>query len=72
MANPQTNPGILQLAAELAAGRTTSRKLTEEAPGFVQVPCRNEARTLECREADSTARSFEHLEQRRQPRRVVG
>src|SRR5471032_1304216 len=31
MANPQANPTILQLAAELAAGRTTSRKLTEAA-----------------------------------------
>ncbi|HTB40303.1 MAG TPA: amidase [Reyranella sp.] len=31
MANPTTNPTIGQLAADLAAGRTTSRKLTEEA-----------------------------------------
>jgi aspartyl-tRNA(Asn)/glutamyl-tRNA(Gln) amidotransferase subunit A len=31
MANPTTNPTIRQLAADLAAGRTTSRKLTEEA-----------------------------------------
>ena len=38
MANPQTNPGILQLAAELAAGRTTSRKLTEEALARIEDP----------------------------------
>jgi aspartyl-tRNA(Asn)/glutamyl-tRNA(Gln) amidotransferase subunit A len=31
MANPTTNPTIGQLAADLAAGRITSRKLTEEA-----------------------------------------
>ena len=31
MTNPSGNPGILQLAADLAAGRTTSRTLTEEA-----------------------------------------
>jgi aspartyl-tRNA(Asn)/glutamyl-tRNA(Gln) amidotransferase subunit A len=31
MANPSGNPGILQLAADLAAGRTSSRKLTDEA-----------------------------------------
>jgi aspartyl-tRNA(Asn)/glutamyl-tRNA(Gln) amidotransferase subunit A len=31
MANPPANPGILQLAADLAAGRTSSRKLTDEA-----------------------------------------
>ena len=38
MANPQTNPGILQLAAELAAGRTTSCKLTEEALARIEDP----------------------------------
>src|SRR5471030_1306632 len=31
MANPTPNPTIGQLAADLAAGRTTSGKLTEEA-----------------------------------------
>jgi aspartyl-tRNA(Asn)/glutamyl-tRNA(Gln) amidotransferase subunit A len=31
MANPTTNPTIGHLAADLAAGRTTSRRLTEEA-----------------------------------------
>ena len=35
MANPTINPTIGQLAADLAAGRTTSRKLTEEA--FVRI-----------------------------------
>ena len=38
MANPQANPGILQLAAELAAGLTTSRKLTEEALARIEDP----------------------------------
>ena len=38
MANPQANPGILQLAAELAAGHTTSRKLTEEALARIEDP----------------------------------
>jgi aspartyl-tRNA(Asn)/glutamyl-tRNA(Gln) amidotransferase subunit A len=38
MANPQANPGILQLAAHLAAGRTTSRKLTEEALARIEDP----------------------------------
>jgi aspartyl-tRNA(Asn)/glutamyl-tRNA(Gln) amidotransferase subunit A len=32
------NPGILQLAADLAAGRTTSRKLTEEALARIEDP----------------------------------
>jgi aspartyl-tRNA(Asn)/glutamyl-tRNA(Gln) amidotransferase subunit A len=35
MANPTINPTIGQLAADLTAGRTTSRKLTEEA--FVRI-----------------------------------
>jgi aspartyl-tRNA(Asn)/glutamyl-tRNA(Gln) amidotransferase subunit A len=39
MANPPTNPTIGQLAADLAAGRTTSRKLTEEA--FARIEDRN-------------------------------
>ena len=39
MANPTTNPTIGQLAADLAAGRTTSRKLTEEA--FARIEDRN-------------------------------
>ncbi len=38
MANPQANPGILQFAAELAAGRTTSRQLTEEALARIEDP----------------------------------
>jgi aspartyl-tRNA(Asn)/glutamyl-tRNA(Gln) amidotransferase subunit A len=33
-----TNPTILQLAAELAAGRTTARKLTEEALSRIEDP----------------------------------
>src|SRR3954469_19194415 len=33
-----TNPTILQLAADLAAGRTTSRKLTEEALARIEDP----------------------------------
>ena len=32
------NPTILQLAADLAAGRTTSRKLTEEALARIEDP----------------------------------
>jgi aspartyl-tRNA(Asn)/glutamyl-tRNA(Gln) amidotransferase subunit A len=39
MANPTTNPTIGQLAADLAAGRITSRKLTEEA--FARIEDRN-------------------------------
>src|ERR1700722_8685939 len=39
MANLPTNPTIGQLAADLAAGRTTSRKLTEEA--FARIEDRN-------------------------------
>ena len=38
MTNPPANPGILQLAADLAAGRTTSRKLTEEALARIADP----------------------------------
>jgi aspartyl-tRNA(Asn)/glutamyl-tRNA(Gln) amidotransferase subunit A len=38
MTHPAANPGILQLAAELAAGRTTSRKLTEEALARIEDP----------------------------------
>ncbi len=38
MANLQANPTILSLAAELAAGRTTSRKLTEEAFARIEDP----------------------------------
>jgi len=38
MVNPPANPGILQLAADLAAGRTTSRKLTEEALARIEDP----------------------------------
>ncbi len=38
MANLQANPTILHLAAELAAGRTTSRKLTEEAFARIEDP----------------------------------
>jgi aspartyl-tRNA(Asn)/glutamyl-tRNA(Gln) amidotransferase subunit A len=38
MTNPPANPGILQLAADLAAGRTTSRKLTEEALARIEDP----------------------------------
>ncbi|MBS0527192.1 MAG: amidase [Proteobacteria bacterium] len=38
MANPPANPGILQLAADLAAGRTSSRKLTDEAIARIEDP----------------------------------
>ena len=38
MANPTTNPTIRQLAADLAAGRTTSRKLTEAALARIEDP----------------------------------
>jgi aspartyl-tRNA(Asn)/glutamyl-tRNA(Gln) amidotransferase subunit A len=38
MTNPPANPGILELAADLAAGRTTSRKLTEEALARIEDP----------------------------------
>ena len=38
MANPTTNPTIGQLAADLAAGRTTSRKLTEAALARIADP----------------------------------
>lgn len=38
MANPPANPGILELAADLTAGRTTSRKLTEEALARIEDP----------------------------------
>jgi aspartyl-tRNA(Asn)/glutamyl-tRNA(Gln) amidotransferase subunit A len=38
MANPTTNPTIRQLAAELATGRTTSRKLTEAALARIADP----------------------------------
>ncbi len=38
MANPPANPGILQLAADLAAGRTSSRKLTDEAVARIEDP----------------------------------
>ena len=38
MANPPANPGILQLAADLAAGRTSSRKLTDEALARIENP----------------------------------
>eukprot|EP01036_Dinobryon_divergens_P038046 gene38046-49881_t len=36
--NPMANPTITQLAADLAAGRTTSRKLTEEALARIADP----------------------------------
>ena len=38
MANPTPNPTIGQLAADLAAGRTTSRQLTEEALARIEDP----------------------------------
>jgi aspartyl-tRNA(Asn)/glutamyl-tRNA(Gln) amidotransferase subunit A len=38
MANPTQNPTIGQLAADLAAGRTTSRQLTEEALARIENP----------------------------------
>jgi hypothetical protein len=38
MANPTQNPTIGQLAADLAAGRTTSRQLTEEALARIEDP----------------------------------
>jgi aspartyl-tRNA(Asn)/glutamyl-tRNA(Gln) amidotransferase subunit A len=38
MATPQANPTILELATELAAGRTTSAKLTEEAFARIEDP----------------------------------
>jgi aspartyl-tRNA(Asn)/glutamyl-tRNA(Gln) amidotransferase subunit A len=38
MANLPANPTILQLAADLAAGRTTSRKLTEQAFARIEDP----------------------------------
>ena len=38
MANPPLNPTIQHLAADLAAGRTTSRKLTEEALARIEDP----------------------------------
>ncbi len=38
MANPTQNPTTGQLAADLAAGRTTSRQLTEEALARIEDP----------------------------------
>ena len=38
MANPTPNPTLGQLAADLAAGRTTSRQLTEEALARIEDP----------------------------------
>jgi len=38
MANLPANPGIRQLAADLAAGKTTSRRLTEEAFARIEDP----------------------------------
>ena len=38
MANPTPNPTLRQLAADLAAGRTTSRQLTEEALARIEDP----------------------------------
>ncbi|HEY4170141.1 MAG TPA: amidase [Reyranella sp.] len=38
MSNPPANPGILQLAADLAAGRTSSRRLTDEALARIEDP----------------------------------
>ncbi|HZQ01640.1 MAG TPA: amidase [Reyranella sp.] len=46
MANPTTNPTIGQLAADLAAGRTTSRKLTEAALARIEDPAGEGRRTF--------------------------
>ncbi len=40
------NPTILQLASDLAAGRTSSRKLTEEALGRIEDPASEGSRTF--------------------------
>jgi aspartyl-tRNA(Asn)/glutamyl-tRNA(Gln) amidotransferase subunit A len=40
------NPTILQLASDLAAGRITSRKLTEEALGRIEAPAGEGSRTF--------------------------